>query len=219
MPLTVWRGDGDGHVHVGSVFWPLAPGGGARVGVPPSTYPDVSVLESHRCTATKKQTGTCVWYGATQIKLSPPTDSGFTGLRWRWDATMWLQLIFSWPINLSWIYWSGMIFKLTKEFIQQQQLKIQSIRLKLAEVQLSPSQPMSKGGSLVPRLAFAMTSDASADGEEVENKVQEFLINNASHRNRVKICCSTHPQVYLVWQPGTKTSTRFILNSSFPLMF
>lgn len=76
-----------------------------------------------------------------------------------------------------------MIFKLTKEFILQQQLKIQSIRFKLAEAQLSPSQPMSKGGSLVPWLAFAMTSDASANGEKVENKVQEFLINNASHCN------------------------------------
>lgn len=60
MPLTVRGGDGDGHVDVGSVFWPLAPGGGARVGVPPSTYPDVSVLESRRCMATKKQTVTYV---------------------------------------------------------------------------------------------------------------------------------------------------------------
>lgn len=60
VPLTVRGGDGDGHVDVGSVFWPLAPSSGAWVGVPPSTHPDVSVLESRRCTATKMQTGTYV---------------------------------------------------------------------------------------------------------------------------------------------------------------
>lgn len=134
MPLTVRGGDGDGHVDVGPIFWPLAPGGGAWVGVPASTYPDVSVLESRRCTATKKQTGSYVWYGA---KLSPPTDSGFTGLRWRWDAAIRLQLTDffhdQWISPNSIDYGRCFFFKLTKEFILQQQLKIQSIRFKLAK--------------------------------------------------------------------------------------